>query len=329
MPSSPGSVKPDTLCETAPNSILLKRQEQMVGRLGRNLRKGHRAEDLGVSVLRAFCAVAQVRQEDDVGLDAVATLLEDDGPRLRAGNSFAVQFKARSVDSITYAGDEIEWFLGQRLPFFIARADLASGGLELFPTSPGRQVIMHRAQTERLELRLEPKYRSGLFAPPKDGTFIVGVGPPLLVCSQEEARTDEFANRAFAIMEDWLRIEHQLIDLGRISRGFTPKWDTWVKPEPFSFYSRGSSEELGAYMREAEPYIDKLAQAILFAEASEQFEVALAFILLARWFREQGLDVDFDDQMDWRTRWPDRGELLGDARSPFEGIAEQFGDVGR
>lgn len=52
----------------------------------------------------------------------------------------------------------------------------------------------------------------------------MGVGPPLLVCSQEEARTDEFANRAFAIMEDWLRIEHQLIDLGRISRGFTPKW---------------------------------------------------------------------------------------------------------
>jgi len=74
----------------------------MPGRLGRNLRGGHRAEGLGVDLLRAFCAVAPVPQTEDVGFDAVATVLRVDGRFLMAEQSFCVQFKARSVRTIPY-----------------------------------------------------------------------------------------------------------------------------------------------------------------------------------------------------------------------------------
>jgi len=63
------------------------------GRLGRNLREGHRAEALGVELLRALCAVAPVPQSEDIGFDAVATVLRLDGRFLTAEHSFCVQTK--------------------------------------------------------------------------------------------------------------------------------------------------------------------------------------------------------------------------------------------
>ena len=43
----------------------------MPGKLSRNLRKGHLAEDIGISVLRGFTAVADTRVQDDIGIDAL------------------------------------------------------------------------------------------------------------------------------------------------------------------------------------------------------------------------------------------------------------------
>jgi len=74
----------------------------MPGRLGANFRRGHLAEDLGVFFLRSFCAVADLRQEDDFGLDAIATLLSRRCGILYAEESFAVQIKAVSVGEIEY-----------------------------------------------------------------------------------------------------------------------------------------------------------------------------------------------------------------------------------
>jgi len=46
-----------------------------------------------VELLRALCAVAPVPQSEDIGFDAVATVLRLDGRFLTAEHSFCVQTK--------------------------------------------------------------------------------------------------------------------------------------------------------------------------------------------------------------------------------------------
>jgi hypothetical protein len=89
------------------------------GKLDRNLRAGHRAEDRGVNLLQEFCAVARVPQPEDVGFDAVATVLRVDGRFWVAEHSFCVQFKARSVRDLAYDHAAYKWLRALPLPLFI------------------------------------------------------------------------------------------------------------------------------------------------------------------------------------------------------------------
>jgi hypothetical protein len=59
---------------------------------------------------RCIAAVAEVTRTEDIGLDAIATLLRlDNDGNLYAEDSFVVQLKADSVTSIQYQDHELEW----------------------------------------------------------------------------------------------------------------------------------------------------------------------------------------------------------------------------
>jgi hypothetical protein len=106
----------------------------MPGRLDRNLRRGHRAETLGIELLRAFCAVAQIPQSEDYGIDAVATVLRAEERFWMAGQSFWVQFKARSVRTLEYDREKYAWLRRLALPLFVAFVDLGSCEIALYTT---------------------------------------------------------------------------------------------------------------------------------------------------------------------------------------------------
>jgi hypothetical protein len=66
----------------------------------RNYRTGDRAEDLGIFLLKAFCAMAPIPRQEDFGLaDAVATLLRSDGRFWYAEDSFLVQLKSYLISA--------------------------------------------------------------------------------------------------------------------------------------------------------------------------------------------------------------------------------------
>jgi len=91
----------------------------MPGRLDSNLRQGNFQEELGVLLLRTFCAVAPVPRTEDVGVDVVATLLERiDNRVLFAKENFLIQLKASSVSHILYEGDSLKWLLSLKIPLF-------------------------------------------------------------------------------------------------------------------------------------------------------------------------------------------------------------------
>src|SRR5438132_14267048 len=96
--------------------------EQMAGRLRTNFRSGNLAENLGLLLLKGIAAVADVPRTEDIGLDAVATLLRRDADgNCYAEDSFGVQLKAASETSLEYTDHGLTWFLGQSQPFFIGR----------------------------------------------------------------------------------------------------------------------------------------------------------------------------------------------------------------
>ena len=104
-----------------------------MGKRIRNYRSGDRAEDLGIFLLRAFCAVAPIPRQEDFGLaDAVATLLRPEGRFWYAEDSFLVQFKSRTEKKVTLEGPVFERWLAQDLSILVGRVNLIENTIELF-----------------------------------------------------------------------------------------------------------------------------------------------------------------------------------------------------
>src|SRR5262245_38945897 len=101
-----------------------KRKHPMVGRRHKDFRSGDLVESLGMVLLKSIAAVAEVSRTEDVGFDAVATLLRPGhNDFLLAEDSFFVQIKSSSVRRIDYGHDEVAWLRELQLPFFIASVD--------------------------------------------------------------------------------------------------------------------------------------------------------------------------------------------------------------
>src|SRR5260370_19065252 len=100
-----------------------------------NPRSGHIHEELGNLLLRRVALVAPVPSTEDVGIDTVATLLRSESSeRLIPEDTFAVQFKASSVDTVEYPDlTAATWLMNLQLPFFIGRVRMKEAAVDLFP----------------------------------------------------------------------------------------------------------------------------------------------------------------------------------------------------
>ena len=80
------------------------------GRLHGDFRSGNLAENLGLLLLKGAAAVAEVPRSEDVGVDAVGTLLrrDSDGNHY-AEDTFVVQLKSESARTLEYRDHAVEW----------------------------------------------------------------------------------------------------------------------------------------------------------------------------------------------------------------------------
>ncbi len=255
----------------------------MTGRLSRNLRKGHLAEDIGISVLRGFSAVSAVRQQDDVGIDAFATLLRLEKNMLYAGLTFAVQFKAQSVKEITYNAKQTEWFKKLEIPFFIARVDSYKSTVELYCTAKWNkyEVISDFSQ---IEFAFDDDYLEM-----KDHSIAhIGMSPPILRCTEIEARTDDFAERAYSIMTEWVEFEKKSIELRKFGIYRCPKWKTGESPEEFGVSSITCPSERRFHLEGSRPIVEKL-MFHAYDECKKDASLRNAFLRIHKWFISEGV----------------------------------------
>ena len=258
-------------------------EREMPGRRDRNLRKGHLAEDIGVGVLRGFSAVANVRIQDDIGVDAFAVLLRREGRCLYAGSTFGVQFKSHSVDEIEYDTDETAWFETLDVPLFFARINSSEGLVSFF------------SSTRWNLLRPGYEYSSLTFVFDSDsvdvskGVARVGLSPPILCCTEIASRTDDFADKAFKLFDAWIAYESENIELRRYGVHRSAKWDLEELPR---LYYEGSETKIcdrRAHLSRARPILDKLAFHALGSENSDS-ELLRSFLRIHEWYKAEGFE---------------------------------------
>lgn len=283
----------------------------MTQKLGKNLRSGHIAEDIGILFLRSFCSVAKIRQEDDYGTDAVATLLRPDKGMLYAENSFFVQIKSSRINKLEYTDSEIEWILNQDLPFFICSVDKVNQTIALYTTNPIYNLLVDK-EVKKVELILteSPNNKHNRFEKKEDRTLIY-IGPPVIFTKESDSRTDEFSNRAYKLMSEWVTKEFNLMTLRRLGITKFANWTTWNSPDYYGTMNIGSHANITRDLEAIKPLLEYLSLHISFSEFGNKYEESLAFLILKNWFERNDIELNINEQeLKRKVKWPKKDDYL-------------------
>ncbi len=265
----------------------------MAGRLGKNLRQGHKAEDLGIMFLRNFCAVAQLRQEDDIGIDAVATLLREEKGLLYAENTFFAQIKSKSVSEILYQGDELDWLINQDLPLFIISIDKEEDDIKIYTTNPAYQIIAFRAY-DKLKLRLTTANQKFFKRHEIDGDiFSVDIGPPIIKSSYDSSKTSEEQQRLYRFMKKWVEEEHKQTQMRKLGFSMLAKWITEEEPDYYAKIVNGNTANIIRDLMAAKPFIEYLSNHLEWDGGTEEYKKEV-MRGLKKWYKEYDIDVSLN-----------------------------------
>lgn len=258
----------------------------MPSRLGRNLRKGHLAEDIGINVLRGFAAVADVRHQDDLGVDAYCVLLRPEERLLLADAPFSMQFKSVSTTTIVYDEQAVDWFVGLQIPLFYGHVAARSGHVAFYTASRYRQSLFDAPGFRRIVLDF-----SSTDSKVENETLEAGLFPPILECDELIARTDEFAADAYSHLKKWIEFEARAIELQKFNIHVSAKWDRGGEPKVFFRGSSTKRIERQDHLRDALPIVDKLAYHAMGTDDCDP-ELLRAFVRIFEWYRQEGYDED-------------------------------------
>jgi len=256
----------------------------MAGKRDSNLRKGYLAEDIGINVLRNFSAVANVRVQDDIGVDAYAVLLKKDGRKLNAGDTFGIQFKSRTIDSISYDEEETNWFKNLDVPLFFARVIAPKSLVKFYSPIRWNQLDPNRRDFSKLEFSFDSKD-----VKLEDDTALIGLSPPILTCTEVEARTNEFVKKAFKIFHEWTTFKKRNRELRKFGIYHSAKWETGNKPEEYYKGSHADVDERKAHLKEARPILDKLMFHAIGNVPVDQ-DLVDAFLKIHKWYKDVGIE---------------------------------------
>ena len=172
-----------------------------------SFRSGDLNEELGLLLLKAFAVVAPVPRQEDVGLDAVATLMRRSERMLIAEDSFYVQLKSSSIRKIEYKGEhEVKWFRELQLPLFIGSVDRTTFQINLYPAHNARVAILS-GENSPITMCLDAASQEDK---------VIWLGEPLLTWTIVELNSDDFGEKAYSLLKQYLAHEQKNLGHGDI-----------------------------------------------------------------------------------------------------------------
>lgn len=226
----------------------------MPGRISKNLRSGFLHEELGILLVRQLAVVAPVPRPDDVGNDAVATLLKPPVATLQyADASFYLQFKAQSVAEVRYnyhpethlpqERGEVNWLKGLQLPFFIGSVDNATSSIRLYTMQHAYAEMIRNEAAASLKIRFGPEPDPLEAVPEAGGNAAahggaapnpahptVYLGNPILEWNITSHNTAGFYQSAYDVLKPWSDLEHSNCFTRKLKLLQKATWETGQPP---------------------------------------------------------------------------------------------------
>lgn len=213
---------------------------------GKNLRAGDITEQLGLLLLQNIALVAPVPRTEDVGIDAVITLLEDfNSKSFIATDTFFLQIKSNFVEELVYEGVQVKWLYDLELPFFIASVNKSKSSIDLYCCHQLSNAYVSNNDREKIVIN----FNNGLPVTAADIDFIdkndvnVPVGPPILSWTLEDVSSNnEFRKQFNEICKEHIHYAKEDMitrDIGHIS---TLVWKTNQPLKDVGYQSMCSSD---------------------------------------------------------------------------------------
>jgi len=274
----------------------------MPGRLRTSFRFGNLSEHLGLLLLKGIAAVADVPRPEDVGLDAIATLLRrDEDGNCYAEDSFLVQLKSESVTSIDYEGHELEWLVGQTQPMFIGLVSLADARISLYSTIFVNHAVL-ALHAKKVTIRFGVSEIPGFLRGQKwlpwtmagADTATVWLGVPVLQWALSDLANKSWSTRTYRTLKRFISVAQREREL--LSFGQTSVLD-WSTNNPGSIVSRsgfqkGSPDDFGALAERCAPGLNSLMLQAWSMRNDAGESLMLALINLAAALRNCGVVND-------------------------------------
>ncbi len=277
----------------------------MPGRLRTSFRSGNLAEHLGLLLLKGIAAVAEVARSEDVGLDAIATLLRrDDDGNCYAEDSFVVQLKSAFAKTIEYQGHELDWLVGQLQPMFIGLVSLDSAQISLYPTLFVNHAVLSlhaRRATVRFGASDLPPFFAGQewsawTGEPDDGAT-VWLGEPLLQWTLDDLVDQEWAERTYNTLKSFLAVAQREIELLSFGQCSVLSWSTndssSIKTQ--SGAMKGHPDDLKSLADRCTPSLNAIMLHAMSMRDDPGQRVMVSLIALAATLKDVGVEIDPDN----------------------------------
>jgi len=262
------------------------------GRLRTNFRAGNLAEDLGVLLLKAIAAVADVPRTEDVGIDVVGTLLRRDSDgNCYAEDEFVAQLKSESETTIRYRDHELAWFLAQSQPMFIALVSKKNASIALYPTVRANQAVF-ALPTTQVTIHCGHNDRHS-WVRQDDNSVAVWLGPPLLSWTLKEIDDTGWLAKAYAVFKRFLVIargEFQLLSIGQFS---TISWSTNDSDSICTFPTivRGHPDKFRQAALQSIPALTSVMFNAISLPEGQGDALTLSLLAVAGSLRDLGVDI--------------------------------------
>jgi len=269
----------------------------MPGRLRNSFRSGNIAEHLGLLLLKEVTAVAEVTRPEDIGIDAIATLLRRDEDGNSYGEeTFFVQLKSASASKIEYEDHELEWLVNQELPMFIGLVSLEKSQISLYSTIFVNQAYL-AMEPKEITLRFGQSNLEWLPWISDSGEATVWLGEPLLRWSINDVKNKDWNENTYKMLKNFIKVTQREIELLSFGQQTVIDWET-NKPNSITSapgFMKGNPDDLESIVKRIAPYLKSLVPHAFSKNDDSAIKLAISLLTLADALREMGIEIDSEN----------------------------------
>ncbi|TGL01905.1 hypothetical protein EHQ43_18555 [Leptospira bouyouniensis] len=191
----------------------------------KNLRSGDLGEEFGLYLLKPYTVISQVPRTEDVGIDAIVTLLKNlDNRNYTAGNSFYLQLKSKSISTVQYSKDAIPWLLSLDLPLMYGIVDRLNFSIQLYSTAKLSEYIAVTKDISEITIAFDDDYQMQDFSNHKEGS--ISIGPPILDFEISKHNDSTFYETFYAIVAPHVQLLKENLETRRFGFIYNISWKT-------------------------------------------------------------------------------------------------------